>query len=198
MFDEGAELQYAAVRSNVKTIGIKKSRSAQSLRLGSEGFTLVEVLVTVAVAATAFGMIILAYIQAARRAEWSGYSLAAQSLAIQQLEQARSAVWDPALGKNEITNLNLIGWSYNSGTGRGSGYSWAALDLPVTGTNVMRATNYVSVQLLFLNGSPSPPVQVHMLRVDTVWNFSAGRNKRLCTNTVCTYLAPDNRDDSTL
>ncbi len=161
-------------------------------------FTLVEVVMAMAIAALSFGMIVVAYVQTARRAEWSGYSLAAQSLAIQQVEQARSAVWDPALGKNEITNLNLVGWTYNAATRQGKGYSWAVLDLPIQGTNVMRATNFVSVQAIFLNGSSNPPVQVHQVRVDTVWQFSAAHTTRLFTNTVCTFLAPDNRDASTL
>jgi type II secretory pathway pseudopilin PulG len=167
-------------------------------RGGTRAFTLVEAVMAVAVAAVAFGMIVLCYIQATRRAEWSGYSLAAQSLAIQQLEQARSAVWDPVLGKNEITNLNLSGWSYDGGTRTGRGYSWGTLDLPIAGTNVMTATNFVTVQMIYLNNTMNPPVQVHMVRVDTVWNYSAGRIKRPCTNTVCTYLAPDNRDAKTL
>lgn len=167
-------------------------------RQGALAFTLAEVVISIAITAVAFSAVILGYIQATRRAEWAGYSLAAQSLAIQQLEQARSAVWDPAISKNEITNLNLIGWSFNPSTRQGKGYSWANLDLPVQGTNTMRATNFVTVRQIYLNGSSNPPVQVHMVQVDTVWKFSASRTPRLFTNTVCTYLAPDNRDASSL
>ena len=37
---------------------------------------------------------IVGYLQAAVRAEWSAYSLAAQSLAVMRLEQSRAAKWD--------------------------------------------------------------------------------------------------------
>ena len=54
-----------------------------------------------------FGGILNAYIQSSRQAEWAGYSLAAQAIGIQQIEQARSGVWDYSISKNELTNLNL-------------------------------------------------------------------------------------------
>ena len=44
-----------------------------------------------ALAATTVGASIYAYVMAAQRAEWSAYTLAAHSLAMQQLEQCRAA-----------------------------------------------------------------------------------------------------------
>jgi type II secretory pathway pseudopilin PulG len=160
-------------------------------RKAAAGFTLAEVVVSIAIAALLFVGIIGAYIQSGRRAEWSGYSLAAQALAIQQLEQARSAVWDPALTpvKNEITNLNLISWTYANGVG--SGYTTNTLDLPISGTNYVWATNFVSFRLL-TNMTGVPGVQVQMIRVDTVWPFFEGNATRAYTNTVASYYAPDN------
>lgn len=69
----------------------------------------------------------------ARQAEWTGYSLAAQAVGDQQIEQARSAVWDYSIGKNELTNLKSTGWSYNATTKVGKGYSTSVLDLPISG-----------------------------------------------------------------
>jgi len=156
-------------------------------------FTLAEVVISLAIAALLFGGIITAYTVTTRRAEWTGYSLAAQSLAVQQLEQARSAVWDPSIGKNEITNLNLLSWTYTNSTRVGKGYSWANLDIPVQGNNFTRATNFVTITML-TNVTGAPGVNLQMVHVDTVWPYMIGGSTRLFTNSLCTYLAPDNRD----
>ena len=155
-------------------------------------FTLAEVVISLAIAALLFGGIITAYTVTTRRAEWTGYSLAAQSLAVQQLEQARSAVWDPGDDKNEITNLNLLSWTYNNSTKVGKGYSWANLDLPVSGTNFVRATNFVTITML-TNVTGAPGVNLQMVRVDTVWPYTGSGGTHFFTNSLCTYLAPDNR-----
>lgn len=160
------------------------------------GFTLVEVVTAVFIVALVLGGMTVAYTQATRRAQWSGYSLAAQGLAIQALEQARAAVWDSSIGKNEITNLNLLGRTYSSGVLKG--YTWANLDLPVSGTNWICATNYVTITAVYLNGATNPPVQLQMVTVDTVWPFQWGNTKRYFTNTISTYYAPDNRDVESL
>lgn len=164
------------------------------------GFTLAEVVISIAVTALVFAGILTGYVQSARHAEWTGYSLAAQALAVQQIEQARSAVWDysTGAGRNEITNLNLMNPQYNSATKTTTGYSWATLDLPCSGTNVVRATNYVTVKMLYFNNVANPPVQLQMMRVDTVWPFTVGTAPKYFTNTVATYFAPDNRDPNTL
>ena len=161
-------------------------------------FTLAEVIVALAIVTLVFGGIITAYIQSSRQAEWAGYSLAAQALGIQQIEQARSAVWDTSLGKNELGSLNLIGWTYNTNTGTGTGYATNVLDLPISGTNTVIATNYVTLKMFYLNGVSSPPVQVQMVTVDTVWVFKSYRGTRIFTNRTATYYAPDNREVSTL
>src|SRR5690606_3849982 len=120
----------------------------------------------------------------------TGYSLAAQALAIQQMEQARSAIYDPSIVpvKNELTNLNLKAWTYSAGVLKG--YSAAILDLPVTGTNVAWATNYVTVRMIW--ASTNPPVSVQMVQVDTVWSFSGWGTRKFFTNSVANYYAPDN------
>jgi len=58
------------------------------------------------------------------------------------------------------------------------------------------ATNYISIKVLFANGVTNPWVQMEMVRVDTVWPFTGWGNytMQLYTNTVCTMLAPDNRN----
>ena len=67
-----------------------------------------------------------------------------------------------------------------------------------SGTNVIRATNYVTVRMLYFNNSANPPVQLQMMQVDTVWPFTVGTNPKYFTNSIATYFAPDNRDPGTL
>ncbi len=141
------------------------------------GFTLAEVVVSVAISTLLFSGTILAYVQSAYRSEWTGYSLAAQALAIQQLEQARSAVWDPTQVpvKNEITNILTT--------------SSAILDLPVSGSNYVWATNYATVQSITLSNAVG--ASVYKVKVDTVWPFRWGSQTRYYTNTVADYFAPE-------
>jgi type II secretory pathway pseudopilin PulG len=175
---------------------------ANPWRRSTAAFTLAEVVTAVAIIGIIFGGILAGYVQTARRAEWTGYSLAAQALAVQQLEQARSAVWDNSLKKNEITNLNLIAKSSQTINGLPvvKGYSWGILDLPYNGgTNrAIRATNFVTIRMAYLNNITNPPVQVQIIQVDTVWPFNSFGTQRLHTNTTLNYFAPDNRDASTL
>ena len=63
---------------------------------------------------------------------------------------------------------------------------------------VTRATNFVTVRMIYANNSTNPPIQLQMLQVDTVWPFAKGKTLRYFTNSVSTYFAPDNRDDTTL
>ena len=96
------------------------------------GFTLAEVVVAIAIATLSFGGVIYGYVLTADRAQWSAYSLAAQSLAMQGVEQARAAKWDPkawpAVDELGVTNYTQVDM----------------LDVPVSGQPVL-ATNYISV-----------------------------------------------------
>jgi prepilin-type N-terminal cleavage/methylation domain-containing protein len=164
---------------------------ASSKTRQSRGFTLTEVAFAVAIVAVVFTSIIVAYTQATYRAEWTGYSLAAESLAMKQIEQARSARWDPAQFPpiNEIYSLNLQ--SSNRTGNTLTGYTWTNLDLPITGANFVRATNYVTVKPV--STATLNPGSNIMVRVDAVWSFRWRNSTRLYTNTICTYIAPDNK-----
>ena len=160
---------------------------------GSEGFTLIEVVIAAAIVGLIFGGVINCYIQSGVRIQWTGYSLAAQSLASATLEQVRSASWDPAQATpiNNLTNLNLTSASYVSTNKLYTGYTTAVLDVPYSGTNYTLATNYVTVQMINVGGDPH--VQMQFIRVDTVWPFYFRRGNRCYTNTVSTMVAPDDR-----
>lgn len=175
----------------LKAVPRRRFRSSRS----QAGFNLIEVVMAAAIIALVYGMIIKVYIQSGMRAQWTGYSLAAQSLATEQVEQARCALWDPAMGPgyDQITQINLSLRSYNITNQTWTGYTTGILDVPYAITNYTMATNYVSIQLLYLNNSPTPPVQVHVIRVDTVWPFFYRATNLYFTNTAITILAPDNR-----
>jgi hypothetical protein len=177
--------------------GTKKRR-----RRGEAGFmaSFWEVLAGTLIVALVFGTIINGYMATALRVEWTGYSLAAQSLGIQTLEQARSATWDISQAKNEITNLTLLSSSWNSSTKTYSGYTTNILDVPYKSGKFVMATNFVTIQMVTVNGITNPAVQMQSVKVDTVWPFIgwAKFSLRYYTNSICTLIAPDNRDPNSL
>jgi type II secretory pathway pseudopilin PulG len=143
-------------------------------RHGVSGFTLVEVVIAVLISTIVFATVIYAYVGANDRAEWSAYSLAAQSLAFQGIEQARAAQWDPeswpVIDKLPVTNYTRV----------------EKLDLLVSGTPVL-ATNYVSISTI----ATSP--QIRQLRADCVWVLVSRYHGAAgpFTNTAVTFRASD-------
>ncbi len=192
----------SALRPTGKYLGCRRDQQPTLQRIpGSRfrssrlqaGYSIIEVVMGAAIIALVYGMIIQVYMQCGLRAEWSGYSLAAQSLATEQIEQTRSAVWDPANGRNEITQLNLSMPSFNTNSQLLTGYTTGILDVPYRGTNYITATNYVTIQLMNLNGQTVPPVQAYFVQVKTVWPFFYRGGTTYFTNTAATLLGPDNR-----
>ncbi len=155
------------------------SATNRSAKSGALGFTLVEVVMSMGVLALVMGSVILCYIQTCERAQWTGYALAAQGLAIQQLEQARAAAMDPNGSVCELTNI----------APSGSITTAARLDLPVPGTNYVWATNYVGITLV--TNSVNPVVTVYMVRVDTVWPLNRSGTVQYFSNTAACYYAED-------
>jgi len=123
------------------------------------------------IAAMMFGGIIYGYIQSNKSAEWSAYSFAAQSLALQRLEQTRACRWDPdgTPVVDDLTNSNFL-------------LELKILDVPLNGTNITYATNITTISTI----SAVPPLR--MISVETTWQFINGK---IYTNTIATYRAPD-------
>jgi prepilin-type N-terminal cleavage/methylation domain-containing protein len=189
------ELSDSAGRRPAGGVIAVRSVSSRSLR----GLTLIEVVIATAIVAVVFGSTIEAYIQSGQRVAWSGYSLAAESLAQQAIEQARSAVWDPAQisNLNQVTNLNIVAGSasYNASNQTWTAYATNILDVPYSGNNYTLATNFLTVQMIYLDGGSNCPAQ--FVRVDCVWPYGFRTGMQYFTNTVSTLIAPDNRDPST-
>ena len=166
-------------------------------------FSLLEVLIAFVIVAATFGTIVGGYVSGATKAQWTGYSLAAQTAGLQVIEQARAATWDTAGNNVQVLNMNLINKATNSSaanTWTMTGYTTNILDVPWSSTNYVVVTNYVTISQLFVNGATNPFIQLEMVKVDTVWPFAGwGRFARgTYTNTICTLIAPDNRDPLTL
>ncbi|HTG42936.1 MAG TPA: hypothetical protein VK633_00270 [Verrucomicrobiae bacterium] len=150
-------------------MNVFRRSSARSHR--TSAFTLAEVVITTAIAAAVVGGSIYGYVMAATRAEWSAYSLAANALAMQRIEQARAAKWDPMgyppadelVATNFLPQINI-------------------LDIPVTRSNVVYATNITTILTIQTN----PPLK--MVRVDCYWQFM---QRGLFTNSLVTYRAAD-------
>lgn len=144
--------------------------SRDPLRLRS-GFTLIEVVTSMGVAAITIGAILSGYILSAQRSDWSACSVAAQSLAMQRVEQTRAAKWDtmayPVVDQLVSSNFPVF---------------VAVLDVPVVDTNVVYATNQTTITTV----TTDPPLK--MIRVDCSWSLMS---RGPFTNTVITYRSPD-------
>jgi len=124
-----------------------------------------------------FGGILCAYMQSGYKAEWAGYNLAAQSQAIQAIEEARSAKWDAGTNELAVLFTNNVRITTN------------VMDLPVSGTNRVYVTNFSTLTLITI--SSNPPVSVYFVKVDSVWQYVRGQQTLLYTNTVADYFAQD-------
>ncbi len=137
----------------------------------SRGFTLEELLMSLALSCVSIGSIVTGYLMVMNHSEWSAGATAAQSLAVQRMEQVRAAKWDvlasPAVDELVTTNFpDLI----------------QPLGIPVLGTNVVNATIKTTIRLL----SSDPPLK--MVQVDCIWTYL---NRGNFTNTLFTYRSPD-------
>jgi hypothetical protein len=148
--------------------------STRAARKQNLGFTLAEVVISMGLAGLTFTGVIYGYALTSDQAEWSSCSLAAHSLAVQGIEQAKAAKWDPQAWPG-IDELGVTNYSQVS-----------ALDVPVNKGNIMYATNFISISTV----STVPPIR--QLRSDCVWKLLNGsRTRGLFTNTVITLRAPD-------
>jgi prepilin-type N-terminal cleavage/methylation domain-containing protein len=145
-------------------------------------FTLIEVLISAAIMAMTAAGIVYGYAQANRFAEWSSMSLAAQSYALQGLEQVRSAKWDfwtyPVTDLIPVLPPNVVGAVTNFSP------QPDIMDVPVSGAPYY-VTNYISLKQISL----SP--QLREVKSQCVWIFP--RTGQIFTNTVITYRAPDHQ-----
>lgn len=135
------------------------------------GVSLVETLIAMLIVAVTIAGTINGYILAANRAEWSAYSLAAHSLAVQRLEQVRAATWN-LTGEFPVDQLSDANFPSMK----------TVLDLPQSGSNSVVVVLNTSISTV----STNPAVKA--VRVDCIWPF---RERGIFTNTIVTYRSPE-------
>jgi prepilin-type N-terminal cleavage/methylation domain-containing protein len=134
-------------------------------------FTLIEVAVALAIAVVVMAGMFKGYTMASRRAQFSSYQLAANAMAIQQMERIVGATW--VVSGISVTNIFSPVLTANQTN---------ALCLPISGTNLVYGTNYATVTQI----STNPPYL--MIQVSCIWNFMG---LGTFTNTVATIRGPD-------
>jgi type II secretory pathway pseudopilin PulG len=134
-------------------------------------FTLIEVTVAVGIAVLAMAGMFEGYTLASRRAQYSSYQLAANAMAMQQMESIVAATW--VVSGTSVTNIFSPSLTNTQ---------VSALCLPNSATNLVYATNFATVTQL----STNPPYV--MVQVSCVWNFMG---MGTFTNTVAVLRAPD-------
>lgn len=135
------------------------------------GATLPEVVISLAVASIGISGVVGGYIVASRRVLWSTCATAAQTMALNRLEQTRACRWDPIAFPplDELASSNFP-------------VTVLPLDIPINGNSVVMATNTTTIA----NISQTPPVR--LVRVDCVWSLP-GRGP--FTNSMISYRSPD-------
>lgn len=145
----------------------KKTKKAGKHSLG---FTLVEAVVSMAIAGIAIAALMAGFSAVHRSAESSAYSLAANALAVQGYERVRGARWDalsfPA--EDQVVSSNFPP-------------SRMVLDV-ASGTNVIYATNYTTITTI----STTPMLK--SVRIDCVYPFA---NRGFRTNSLVSYRAAE-------
>jgi prepilin-type N-terminal cleavage/methylation domain-containing protein len=141
----------------------------------TSGFTLAEVVISMAILAVVVQGVIVGYVGTAQRAEWNAHALAAQSLASQAAEQARSAKWDPQAWPQGV------GAGLSDELGVTNYMQLDTLDVPTHSAAII-VTNYISITTVSANPA------LRQIRADCVWKFL---NRGYFTNSVTMLRAPD-------
>jgi hypothetical protein len=136
----------------------------------NSAMTLIEIVVALGISVLLMTGLFQGYTMVSRRAMFSSYSVAADALAMKQMEEIVPASWIPTLGVTNLFNPVLTTTQTN------------ALGMPGSSTNLIYATNYASLRQV----STSPPYV--MIRVDCVWSFM---DMGMFTNTVAVMRGPD-------
>jgi prepilin-type N-terminal cleavage/methylation domain-containing protein len=148
-------------------------------RTKERGMTLAEVVVALAVASLTVASLVGGYISSTMAAEKSSLTLAANTRAIERLEDTHAATWSLATGVDQLgTNVaNVPPTNFPPKV--------VVLDLSAQSANVTYATNYTTITQV----SVTPPLR--RIHVDCVWRFRNRQYSTMITNSVETLRGPD-------
>ena len=143
-------------------------------RKANAAFTLMEVVMSIAILALAMAGMIYGYVQTNYRAEWGSMSLAAQSSAVEAIEQARAAPFDV-----HVTQDDTLGPTNYIRTN--------TLLIPSTGQSVV-VTNQVWISNVLTNLN----IPLRQYLATCWWRYPPNAsNGTWHSNTVVTWRAPD-------
>ena len=138
------------------------------------GMTLAEVVVALAIASVMVASLVGGYIYSTVSAEKSSLSLAANTRALERLEDTHGAIW------------NVSGWPVvDQLVASNFPAKVVVIDLAGQGPGITYGTNYTAITQVSL-----APL-LRRVRVDCVWGFQSGKYSALFTNTVETLRGPD-------
>jgi len=140
-------------------------------RRNQTGMTLVEVVVAMAITGMAVGGIVNGYNYCTNSAQKAALSLAANALAMERIEETRSAIWAPdrTPAMDQLVTANFPSKS-------------VPLDFAGSGVVVIPATLRTEISQVSVN----PPLK--RIRVDAIWQF---RGVEWVTNTIETCRRPE-------
>ena len=153
---------------------LRRCREPGFARAQTLGMTLAEVVVAIAIASLMVLSLVDGYIYSTVSAEKAGLSLAANTRALERLEDTHAAIWNvsgwPVVDQLAVTNFppELV-----------------ILDLSGQGGGITYGTNYTTITQV----SAAPLLR--RVRVDCAWQFKCGQFSGLFTNTVETLRGPD-------
>ena len=151
-------------------LGAKAADHAGERTVGlgaNSAFTLIEVVISLAILGLGLGGILTLYVRSAQRADWSGYSVSAQMMALGGLEQCRAAKYDP---HGSPPTDALVSTNFPS-----------RVDILDPGT-ANGTTSYGTNTTTILTISTNPALK--LVRLDCTWTYP-GRG--VFTNNVFTY-----------
>jgi hypothetical protein len=166
-----------------------KSKARIGCAASLQAFTLAEVLVAFAILTLVVGGVCYGYSQANRIAAWCSMSQAAQAFAIEGMESARSAKWNP--------------WVISTNTGPDPGGSQDELPAETNGLPSLEITNVLDVPLqgnpltnysyyatnyVYVTQYAGPPPVRQILSL-CIWKFPL--TGKTYTNTIVTLRGPD-------
>jgi prepilin-type N-terminal cleavage/methylation domain-containing protein len=166
--------QMTAIGLHLEPLNVRAKAADQAAQhtvgLGANSaFTLLEVVISLAILGISLGGILTLYVRSAQRADWSGYSVSAQMMALSGLEQCRAAKYDPhgSPPTDMLVSTNFL----------------SRVDVLDPGT-ANAITSYGTNTTTILTISTNPALK--LVRVNCTWTYP-GRG--VFTNSVLTYRA---------
>jgi prepilin-type N-terminal cleavage/methylation domain-containing protein len=158
-------------RRNLRATAADRARQHPVGVGANSAFTLMEVVISLAILGVSLGGILTLYVRSAQRADWSGYSVSAQMMALGGLEQCRAAKYDP---HGSPPTDALVSANFPSRVD--------ILDPATANGIVSYGTNTTTILMISTNP------ELKLVRVDCTWTYP-GRG--VFTNSVSTYRAPN-------